>query len=317
MAYQQLANKGAVFFVPVGLSKRVAQWLPILRESRKNLVEYVYNGLVGNAARPIKWEEQKNKKLITQKNNKSLGLHKTSAITLETLTSKYGIDDGTNRYAKYLEKQKYAHSKQSFLDKYGDTIGEQKWEDYLRSKDNTSLKSFIKRHGEEDGRIRYAENCKKCSTTLDNMILKFGVEEGTKRYTAKRLKAIAALSNVNTVSKISQRIFWDIYNVLHDSFKEYCRFAELNDESRFYFHKPKKINCYKIDFKCGKVIIEYNGKYWHRNTTEYDNIRKQDLESIGYTVIFISEDDIKKEIYNNTINNLKKIIHDKAFIKPK
>jgi len=64
--------------------------------------------------------------------------------------------------------------------------------------------------------------------------------------------------------------------------------------------------CADIAIPSIKIIIEYNGEYWHRNKKEYDEKRKEDIEKIGWKVLIYhglkgldivpSEEQIKNDI---------------------
>jgi hypothetical protein len=64
-------------------------------------------------------------------------------------------------------------------------------------------------------------------------------------------------------SKISQKLFWKIYNRLPLELQEKCYFAELNKE--FHMHNSTNNTNYFYDFVISniKLIIEFNGNAWH------------------------------------------------------
>lgn len=103
----------------------------------------------------------------------------------------------------------------------------------------------------------------------------------------------------NGFSKISQNIFWEIYKKLNDNQKKKCFFKELNNEW-YISHK----DCfYFVDFICGKKIIEFDGVYWHKNTTMKDIKRNENYIKLGYDLLIISENDLidKKNKFDNII----------------
>ena len=97
-------------------------------------------------------------------------------------------------------------------------------------------------------------------------------------------------------SKISQELFWKIYNRLPDDLKSYCYFAELNKE---YIIKTTDI-CFSVDFVLLKnnKCIEFNGDFWHMNPKIYN---EDDYNSITkLTAKQQWEKDAKRiEILNN------------------
>jgi hypothetical protein len=100
------------------------------------------------------------------------------------------------------------------------------------------------------------------------------------------------LYNNNGCSKISQKIFWGIYKGLPIIERKKCYFKELNHE----YYINNKTNFYFIDFKCGNKIIEFDGVYWHRDSTEKDTKRNSTYENLGYELLIINENDINKDI---------------------
>lgn len=98
-------------------------------------------------------------------------------------------------------------------------------------------------------------------------------------------------------SKISQKIFWAIYDNLTDEQKKDCYFKELNNE---YFFKINN-NFIFVDFKCGNKIIEFDGIYWHKNTNDKDQIRNKIYEKNNHDLLIINEKDLKNK--KNVVGN--------------
>ena len=110
-------------------------------------------------------------------------------------------------------------------------------------------------------------------------------------------------------SKVSQELFWEIYNKIKKDYKE-IYFATLNNEmidksGKNHEYKVPTINSYKkLDFYVKDInkAIEFQGTYWHseRNTRdnfspEKDIIReKQIIDSIGCKILNIKEQDFYK-----------------------
>jgi very-short-patch-repair endonuclease/DNA-directed RNA polymerase subunit RPC12/RpoP len=77
-----------------------------------------------------------------------------------------------------------------------------------------------------------------------------------------------------------------------------ARIAEyLNNEGIAYEHNPP-INTGKTirfpDFRIGKLLIEADGEFWHKNRAEEDMKRQRELEEAGYTVIRFTGKQIKE-----------------------
>lgn len=63
------------------------------------------------------------------------------------------------------------------------------------------------------------------------------------------------------------------------------------------FKQEMKIGRYHADFYLPNrnLIIECDGEYWHRNKTEHDKKRDQVLKDLGYKILRLSEENIKKK----------------------
>lgn len=101
------------------------------------------------------------------------------------------------------------------------------------------------------------------------------------------------LSNYRSYSKISQDLFWNIYNSLSKDLQEHTHFAELNRE--FYLSNRDRQETYIYDFIISniKICIEFYGCYWHANPLvfdleEDDYIRDRKVKDI-WTHDFIKE----------------------------
>jgi very-short-patch-repair endonuclease len=119
---------------------------------------------------------------------------------------------------------------------------------------------------------------------------------------------VLRLNNYNQgYSKISQKIFWMIYEKLTQLEKENTHFKELNNE----WYVKNTNNFYFVDFKCGNKIIEFDGIYWHRNSKEKDEIRNTVYKNLGYQILIISENDLidkKSKISDELINKCIKFL---------
>lgn len=107
-------------------------------------------------------------------------------------------------------------------------------------------------------------------------------------------------------SKISQEMFWGVYNLLDDNNKKKCFFSELNNEYKVPItenHSPyNKIN-YSMDFLYQNKNIEFDGEYWHSIdwVKEKDKLRDLYLIKKGYKILRIGEKDYRKDP-QNTLN---------------
>lgn len=271
----------------------------------------------GEIEGPLKWKERLSKKIETQRRKRESGHRYKNGRTLEEYQERYGIDEGYNRWKRRNERQAYRFSKQFYIDEYGNVEGIIRWKEYKKTMDKTSLEAFQTRYGKEEGQRRYDERCKKCAITELNLITKYGEDIGKQKYN-EWIKAVTASTIRNTeelftrgVSKISQKLFHELYETIDDLYQEKCYFAELNQEYSFFVNHengyPNKI--IRVDFKCGNAIIEYDGEYWHNE--ELDRQRDKLLISKGYRILRIPG-----KRYNTdpelVINQCKEFIYENA-----
>lgn len=162
---------------------------------------------------------------------------------------------------------------------------------------------FKKKYGDKYQEF-YDEDRKKVSDLKVNskewFIRKFGEDFGIKKYEEYLSNRIKILEDIKTkkYSKISQKLFWLIYERLNEKEKESCWFKELNKE---VLVKVSEDKFYFPDFLMGKKIIEYDGKYWHQE--QDDNIRNSLYEKNGYDIMIVNEDDFNRtHMCNNIID---------------
>jgi len=99
-------------------------------------------------------------------------------------------------------------------------------------------------------------------------------------------------------SKISQDLFWKLYEKIPKDLKEKCYFYELNKEFDIEDYENKIHYLYDFVISNIKLCIEFNGDFWHCNPKIYNEEYKHVV--IGKTAREIWEKDSVK------INFLKK-----------
>lgn len=108
-------------------------------------------------------------------------------------------------------------------------------------------------------------------------------------------------------SKISQKIFWALFDRLTFDEQEKTYFKELNDE--WFINDDGKF--YFVDFKMKNKIIEFDGIYWHVKTNEKDIKRNEVYCKLGYDLLIINEDDlIKNKVNDELIENCLKFLRN-------
>jgi len=218
----------------------------------------------------IKYNDYLRKRSDTYKKNKEFGKKYDNGISLKSYINKFGNELGREKYDKRFSWYKYRYSKKYYVDKFGELKGDIEWINYRKSMCKTSLISFIKKYGVIDGELKYIEsiNLKKYHNSLEYFIVKHGSIQGEILWNEYRNKTIFKKSKY---SKISQNLFWKIFNLLSEELKNNCYFAEYNSE----FFIRKNVNIYFLDFKLGNVVIEFDGEYWHSSkcAKERDDIK--------------------------------------------
>jgi very-short-patch-repair endonuclease len=101
-------------------------------------------------------------------------------------------------------------------------------------------------------------------------------------------------------SQVSQKLFWEIYNLLTEEDKKEVKFGELNSELIIPINgeSKEKMNkhIYSMDFVFNTRNIEFDGDYWHsiEGADIKDNLRDQYIQSLGYSILRIPERDYRK-----------------------
>ncbi len=123
----------------------------------------------------------------------------------------------------------------------------------------TTLNRFISLYGDKEGVKRKKLHTKRSlyALSLDRYIKEFGEEEGVKRYGEMKSKSPVYYS------KISQALFWSVYDRLSSSIKEKTYFAELNKE--FGLRDGNRYYLYDFVISSLKLCIEFNGETFHPN----------------------------------------------------
>lgn len=209
----------------------------------------------------------------------------------ETSLEKYGYISW-NQSPKVKEKQR-----QSTFDKYGEYsyFQTQEFKEYLTT---YCLKHFgVKRPSQN---IEILQKMKK--TCLE----RYGVDNPFK---IPNFYDLYLKNNPNRIfgsySKISQELFWGIYEQIPEGLQKECYFAELNKE--YFINFKDNFLLYDFCITNKKIIIEFQGNYWHRNPKFYeateeniriwkrDKFKKQVAEENGFQVFYVWESDYKKD----------------------
>lgn len=191
---------------------------------------------------------------------------KTTAVTLENLTNKYGELEGLKRWERYRKLQSETNTFEYKKEKYG--WGEKEFNDFNKSRAVT-LKNMIKKYGEEKGAHifnEYVEKQKVNGKSISWFLEKHGEEIGRrifKEMLQGKLKGINGVVN----SKPAGEFFARIENLLEDRFEIYY----FNKNFEFEVIIEETGNVYYLDFfiKELNVCIEFFGDYYHANPKKY------------------------------------------------
>lgn len=185
-------------------------------------------------------------------------------------------------------------------------------EKYTKS-NNTNIEYYLEK---TNGNLEEAEKLLKerqSTFSLKKCIEKYGEEEGLKRFNTRQekwqnalnLKSLEEIERINrkkifknSYSRMSQELFWILYNKIINDFKD-IYFAtlqkEMHEKNNEYIHIFEDKSVAFLDFyiKDLKLIIEFDGVYWHSSPEKQisDRIREQKLINDGYIIYRVSEKD--------------------------
>jgi very-short-patch-repair endonuclease len=169
---------------------------------------------------------------------------------------------------------------------------------------DTTIQYYINKGYSQDDSEKLLKE-RQTTFSLDKCIEKYGYDEGYKKWIDRQEKWLNNYQKVN-YSKISQEMFISIYNeLLSLGFYEKVYFAKLDNNNSI--HESK--NNYEYRLKLNKsyilpdffipslnLILEFDGTYYHRDTTENkerEKIRDENIINSGYKVLHISEKEYK------------------------
>ena len=132
---------------------------------------------------------------------------------------------------------------------------------------NTKLKKY--------GDIHFTNLEKARKTNLKKYGVEYTLQDPKikKKITKTNLKKYGVanpffINNKNYYSKMSQILFWKLYNQISKELQEKTYFAELNIE--FFKNDNGKIYAYDFVISSKKICIEFNGDIWHGNPKIYN-----------------------------------------------
>jgi len=162
-------------------------------------------------------------------------------------------------------------------------------------------------YSEEESKNKVSDT--QSTFSLSICIQKYGEEEGRERWLRRQEKWQDSCKKTrkNKFSKISQSLFWKIYNLLTED-KDCIYFAELGENkeldvsglnNEYRLKLPERVLMPDFINIKTKKIIEFDGTYWHgeymiKNPNKLrDEIRDEVLLKNGYKVLHIKEVDYR------------------------
>ena len=159
--------------------------------------------------------------------------------------------------------------------------------------------------------------------TLDKCIEKYGEIDGHKKWMDRQKKWLNNYKRVN-YSKISQEMFISVYENLKEiGFCEKIYFAKLDNDG--VIHNTNKNYEYRLKLNKSyimpdffipelKLIIEFDGTYYHRDNPENEkreHFRNLNILESGYDVIHISESEYVNDKQLTVLKIVKEILKTK------
>lgn len=206
----------------------------------------------------------------------------------------------TSRYDKTIRKQNIEYWIKKGFNKDAAKI---KLKEYMKSRKEFSLKNCILKYGEIKGKKFFDDRQIRWQNTL-NLKPKEEIEEINRKKVVNSRKVLS-----NGYSKISQELFWNVYEEIKNDFNK-IYFATLgNKGNNEYILKTKKGTHRCIDFYIPEAnkCIEFDGTYWHGEYFfEEDEIREKEiLETLPkLKILHITEFEFK----NNPEETIKKCV---------
>lgn len=274
---------------------------------------------------------------------------KRIAMTKENMISKYGEQNGLEKWNNYCEKQRIKNTLDFKKQKYG--WSNEQFDNFNKSRAVT-LKNLIKKHGEPLGKTMWDayKDRQGYTNTLEYFIELYGTEKGTEKYKKINfLKShtfesylerfdgdvlLAKNAYNNLIKKYKDRKLKWYSSISIELFEKLKIILELLGYKKIFYYKnnDEKLFCdgkkaYFVDFYLEetKKVIEFYGDYWHANPKIYkdqlyislpqgkilvDDIQKRDTLRIEYLKNNFDIKDIKIIWEYDYRNNENDIIKD-------
>lgn len=187
------------------------------------------------------------------------------AYTLENLVKKFGDVIGNQKWESYCTKQAKSNGFEYKRDKHGWTWDQ--FVEYNKARSQT-LENMINRHGEDVGRVKwqkYVERQSYAGVALEYFVEKYGEEIGKSILTEINLKKTTVRNNESN-SMISSQFINDLIGILNLNVDEIRSFNYGGEEIIIVNNSVSMVDFYHIPTK---TVIEFFGDYWHANPLKY------------------------------------------------
>jgi hypothetical protein len=252
--------------------------------------------------------------------------------TLERQIELLGEIDGTKRFNEIKDNVKFTSSLSGYIKRHGENLGKQLWFRRMRNMwFNSSRFGYIQKYGELNGLKIMKE--RKNNTSLISFIKRHGKIEGELKYK----KWISSCCHIFFgYSEMASNFFRSIIEKIHPT--QEILYKPLTQEFHKFDQLTKKSYFYDFTIPSIKYCIEFNGDVWHANPEKYkptdtpnpfdlnitseeiwkrDKIKQDFLRSQSYTLKIIWESDYhqnKDQIIQECIDEINHLVTEKEIV---
>ena len=203
---------------------------------------------------------------------------KKTTVNKEFYIHKYGLGNGERLYKK-LNKKKRSVGKKIMIKKYGEEIGNNKWNEYLKKwkkslndnkgskkrKSGLTLEEFQKKHGKKIGFELWEKRCNhiKYINSEKFYIEKYGNENGKKKW-----KKYCEKRDYSSLSYYIKKFGEEDGK---NKYEEMCKQKSYENSKEYYIKKYGKINGIENYNKC----IEKRTEYLTKSRKTYSKISQE------------------------------------------
>lgn len=213
------------------------------------------------------------------------------------------------RLSPYSKKFiKYQDDSQAYQDGIKNTIDKSNESRIANNSDNTKLSYWLEKTDGNEEEAKRLLSERQSTFSLEKCIERYGEVEGKEVWKNRQQKWQKNFKKSN-YSKVSQKLFVEVYNNIKDynfsdiffaTYDNNIKSVVLDDgKNREYTLTLKDLRVVKPDFfiKDIKLIIEFDGDYWHnqnkRGNKHREELRDAGIIESGYKLLHVSDRDFK------------------------